>query len=99
MIDLSSIEPENLGPLHLEQIPLCSFAERGRPYKPYKPKPKKKKSRRSEEERRGRKKGSEGQGGERKGKKSSEEHAQVRAAAHVCVCMSISLVFVPVHIS
>ena len=36
MIDLSNIEPENLGPLHLEEIPLCSFNERGKPHKPKK---------------------------------------------------------------
>ena len=36
VIDLSAIEPENLGPLHLEQIPACSFNERGKPHKPKK---------------------------------------------------------------
>ena len=42
MIDLSSIEPDSLGPLHLEEIPLCSFSEKGRPYKPKAKKSKKK---------------------------------------------------------
>ena len=50
VIDLSSIEPESLGPLHLEEIPLCSFTEKGRPYKP-KSKKNKKKWRKDEEHR------------------------------------------------
>ena len=50
VIDLSSIEPESLGPLHLEEIPLCSFTEKGRPYKP-KSKKSKKKWRKEEEHR------------------------------------------------
>ena len=75
VIDLSSIEPENLGPLHLEQIPLCSFSEKGRPYKAKAKKNKKKW--RKDEEHRGRKK-TEGQDGERGGKKSGGEHKQVK---------------------
>lgn len=75
VIDLSSIEPENLGPLHLEQIPLCSFTEKGRPYKPKAKKNKKKW--RKDEEHRAHKKG-EGQDGERAGKKDGGEYRQVR---------------------
>ena len=66
VIDLSSIEPESLGPLHLEEIPLCSFTEKGRPYKPKAKKNKKKLHK--DEEHRARKKG-EGQDGERRSKK------------------------------
>ena len=61
MIDLSNIEPDSLGPLHLEAIPLCSFTEKGRPYRP-KAKKSKKKWRKEEEQRRGRRAGSQTEG-------------------------------------
>ena len=74
MIDLSSIEPESLGPLHLEEIPLCSFSEKGRPYKP-KTKKSKKKWKSKDEEHRGKKKG-EGQEGDKK-----------KRVQYVCTCV------------
>ena len=81
VIDLSSIEPESLGPLHLEEIPLCYFAEKGRPYKPKTKKNKKKW--RKDEERRAHKKG-EGQDGERNAKK--EHRVVIIACLFVCTC-------------
>ena len=74
MIDLSGIEPESLGPLHLEEIPPCTFTEKGRPYKPKTKKNKKKW--RKEEEHRGRRK-SEHQEKEKSEKKLSEDHGEV----------------------
>ena len=75
VIDLSSIEPDSLGPLHLEKIPSCCFAEKGRPYKP-KVKKNKKKWRSKDEDRRGRKK-TESRDGEMSGRKTSGEHRGV----------------------
>ena len=65
MIDLSGIEPDSLGPLHLEEIPLCSFTEKGRPYKPKAKKNKKKW--RKEEEHRSKRKAEDQAEGERAG--------------------------------
>ena len=88
VIDLSSIEPENLGPLHLEQIPLCSFTEKGRPYKP-KAKKNKKKWRKDEEHRAHKK--AEGQDGERVGKRDGGDYRQVRTVLqmYVCICANV----------